>query len=122
MPCPNYRRERTISKAFGVTPEENHRIKLLADAAGITQQEYIMMAIERKDYVIVPNSRTYKMLRNEMHEVYQELCRLRDASDMDKFLKYRIDLLAEFFVGLEGKECSPIEEEEDSIIEEMGRS
>ena len=121
MPCPNYRRERTISKAFRVTPEENHRIKLLADAAGITQQEYIMMAIERKDYVIVPNSRTYKMLRNEMHEVYQELCRLRDASDMDKFLKHRIDLLAEFFVGLEGKEYSPIEEE-DSIIEEMGRS
>lgn len=42
MPCPNYRRKRTISKAFRVSPEENERIELLSKAAGVTQQEYIM--------------------------------------------------------------------------------
>ena len=33
MPCPNYRRKRTISKAFRVSREENERIELLAKAA-----------------------------------------------------------------------------------------
>lgn len=35
MPCPNYRRKHTISKAFRVSPEENERIELLAKAAGV---------------------------------------------------------------------------------------
>ena len=42
MPCPNYRRKRTISKAFRVSPEENERIGLLSKAAWVTQLEYIM--------------------------------------------------------------------------------
>ena len=40
MPCPNYRRKWTISKAFRVSREESG-IELLARAAGVTQQEYI---------------------------------------------------------------------------------
>lgn len=42
MPCPSYRRKRTISKAFRVSREESERIELLAKAAGVTQQEYII--------------------------------------------------------------------------------
>ena len=45
MPCPNSHRKRTISKAFRCSPEERHRIELLARAAGVTQQEYIMAKI-----------------------------------------------------------------------------
>ena len=49
MPCPNSHRKRTISKAFRCSPEERHRIELLARAAGVTQQEYIMAKIEDKE-------------------------------------------------------------------------
>ena len=76
MPCPNYRRKRTISKAFRVSPEENERIELLAKAAGVTQQEYIMTKLEDKEFTIVPDIRTYKILRDEMRAVYQELSRV----------------------------------------------
>lgn len=71
MPCPNYRRKRTISKAFRVSREENERIELLAKAAGVTQQEYIMTKIDDKEFTVVPDPRTYKMLRDSMRQVYR---------------------------------------------------
>lgn len=90
MPCPNYRRKRTISKAFRVSPEENERIELLAKAAGVTQQQYIMTKLENKEFTIVPDIRTYKMLRDEMRLIYRELCRIREGSDIDKGLEAKI--------------------------------
>lgn len=79
MPCPNSHRKRTISKAFRCSPEERHRIELLAKAAGVTQQEYIMAKIEDKEFTIVPDIRTFKMLRDEMRAVAGELSRLRNT-------------------------------------------
>ena len=116
MPCPNYRRKRTISKAFRVSPEENERIELLAKAAGVTQQQYIMTKLENKEFTIIPDIRTYKMLRDEMRAVYQELSRIRDCSEMDERLTAKVDLLAELFTGLAGKASeSPIKQEDDLI-------
>lgn len=69
MLCPNYRRKWTISKAFRVSREESERIELLAKAAGVTQQEYIMAKIEDKEFTVVPDIRTYKMLRDTMRQV-----------------------------------------------------
>lgn len=84
MPCPNCRRKQTISKAFRVSREESERIELLAKAAGVTQQEYIKAKIEGKEFTVVPDIRTYKMLHDTMRQVYQDLCRLRDCSTMDE--------------------------------------
>lgn len=116
MPCPNYRRKRTISKAFRVSPEENERIELLSKAAGVTQQEYIMSKLEDKEFTIVPDIRTYKILRDEMRAVYQELCRIRNGSDIDKRLEAKIELLAELFAGLDDtKTDSPLQQADDLI-------
>lgn len=121
MPCPNYRRKRTISKAFRVSPEENERIELLAKAAGVTQQEYIMTKIEDKEFTVVPDLRTYKMLRDSMRQVYQELCRLRDCSVMDERLIAKIELLADLFVGIAGDGSHSQLEAEDALISNMER-
>lgn len=121
MPCPNYRRKRTISKAFRVSPEENERIELLSKAAGVTQQEYIMTKLEDKEFTIVPNIRTYKMLRDEMRAVYQELSRLRECSEMDEVLVAKVDLLAELFIGVAGKTRKSPLEQEDDLIDAMER-
>lgn len=68
------------------------------------------------EFIILPDIRTYKMIRNEMRAVYQELCRLRDCSEMDDLLIYQIELLTKFFVGLAGEGYeSPLEEEDDAI-------
>ena len=116
MPCPNYRRKRTISKAFRVSPEENERIGLLSKAAGVTQQEYIMTKLENKEFTIVPDIRTYKMLRDEMRAVYQELCRIRTGSDVPECLEAKIELLTELFAGLDDtKTDSPLQQADDLI-------
>ena len=120
MPCPNYRRKRTISKAFRVSPEENERIELLSKAAGVTQQEYIMTKLEDKEFTIVPDIRTYKMLRDEMRAVYQELSRLRDCSEMDELLAARVRLLSALFTGLKGKAACQMDKE-DAVIAELNR-
>lgn len=121
MPCPNYRRKRTISKAFRVSPEENERIELLSKAAGVTQQEYIMTKLENKEFTIVPDIRTYKMLRDEMRAVYQELSRLRECSEMDRALAAKVELLAELFIGIADETRESPLEQEDSLIDAMER-
>lgn len=121
MPCPNYRRKRTISKAFRVSREENERIELLAKAAGVTQQEYIMTKIEDREFTVVPDLRTYKMLKDSMRQVYQELCRLRDCSTLDERLIAKIELLSEFFVDIAGDAPRSQLEAEDLIIADMER-
>lgn len=121
MPCPNYRRKRTISKAFRVSREENERIELLAKVAGVTQQEYIMTKIEDREFTVVPDLRTYKMLRDSMHQVYQELCRLRNCSAMDERLIAKIELLSDFFVGIAGDSSRSQLEAEDALISDMER-
>jgi hypothetical protein len=121
MPCPNYRRERTISKAFRVTPEESDRIALLAKCAGVPQQKYIMTKIEDKEFTIVPDIRTYKVLRDEMHAVYRELSRLRDCSDMDERLIAKVELLSDLFLGIAGDNPESELEKEDGMIAGMER-
>lgn len=121
MPCPNYRRKRTISKAFRVSREENERIELLAKAAGVNQQEYIMTKVEDREFTVVPDLRTYKMLRDSMHQVYQELCRLRDCSVMDERLVAKIELLTDLFVGIAGDGPRSQLEAEDALISDMER-
>ena len=121
MPCPNYHRKRTISKAFRVSREESERIELLARAAGVTQQEYSMAKIEDREFTVVPDIRTYKMLRESMRQVYQELCRLRDCSAMDKRLIAKIELLSDLFVGIAGDVERGELEKEDSLIADMQR-
>lgn len=121
MPCPNYRRKRTISKAFRVSREESERIELLARAAGVTQQEYIMAKIEDREFTVVPDIRTYKMLRESMRQVYQELCRLRDCSAMDERLIAKIELLRDLFVGIADDVERGELEKEESLIADMQR-
>lgn len=121
MPCPNYRRKRTISKAFRMSREKSERIELLAKAAGVTQQECIMAKIEDKEFTVVPDIRTYKMLRDTMRQVYQELCRLRDCSAMDARLIAKVELLSDLFVGISEDAPRGELEKEDELITDMER-
>ena len=121
MPCPNSHRKRTISKAFRVSHEERERIELLAKAAGVPQQEYIMSKLEDKEFTVVPDIRTYKMLRDEMRLVYQELCRLRDGSSLDERIIAKIEILSDLFAGIAGEDYKSQIDQEDSLIEDMGR-
>lgn len=80
-----------------------------------------MAKIEDKEFIVVPDIRTYKMLRDLMCQIYQELCRLRDCSTMDERLIAKIELVSNLFVGIAGDLARGEFEKEDNLIAEMKR-
>lgn len=80
-----------------------------------------MAKIEDKEFTVVPDIRTYKMLCDAMRQVYQELCRLRDCSTMDERLIAKIELLSDLFVDIAGDASCGEPEKEDNLIAEMER-
>lgn len=77
-----------------------------------------MAKIEDKEFVVAPDIRTYKMLRESMRQIYQELCRLRDCSAMDERLIAKIELVNDLFIGIAGDlACGELEKEDDLIVE-----
>ena len=121
MPCPNSARKRTISIAIRVSPEESDRIKLLCAATGKTQREVLECAASNVSFVVEPDVRTFKALKDRMAMVYSELARLRDAGGMDERLVERVALLSDMFVGLAPGDALPQIEAEDDVIGAMGR-
>lgn len=80
-----------------------------------------MAKIEDKEFTVVPDIRTYKMLRDTMCQVYLELCRLCDCSTMDERLIAKIELLNDLFVDIAGDASRGELEKEDNLIAEMER-
>jgi hypothetical protein len=80
-----------------------------------------LMQVEDREFTVVPDLRTYKMLRDSMHQVYQELCRLRDCSVMDERLIAKIELLSEFFIDIADDAPRSQLEAEDLMIADMER-
>lgn len=83
--------------AFRVSSEENELVNLLAAAAHMTKQDYIMSKPTDTAIVVHPNNRTSKALKDAMTKVYVELSRIRRAEDMSESLVQRIKLLADIF-------------------------
>lgn len=80
-----------------------------------------MAKLEDREFTVVPDVRTYKMLRDEMQAAYQELCRLRACSEMDEALAAKVDLLAELFIGIAGADATSPLEQEDGMVDAMER-
>lgn len=97
-----------------------YRTEPLAKAAGVAWQKYIMAKPEDKGFTVVPGIRAYKMLRDKMRPVYQELRKLRDRSQMDEQLVSKVELLADLFIGMTVGAPSVLEIE-DAMIDEMKR-
>lgn len=121
MPCPNSARKRTISIAIRVSPEESDRIKLLCAATGKTQRELLECAAGNVRFVVEPDMRTFKVLKDHMAKVYSELTRLRDAGGMDERLVERIALLSDLFVGMAPEGAVAQIEAEDGMIDALNR-
>ena len=100
MPCANDRRKRHLVVAFRATPKENELVSLLAKAANMTKQEYIMAKLTDTQIVVHPSLCTFKALKDEMVKVYAELERIRRAGGMSDDLVQRVELLADIFRDL----------------------
>ena len=100
----NKGRWRSRAVSFRVSEEEAKHINDYVALSGLTKQEYIVRRLQCQDVVVQGNPRVYKALRNQMADIYEELKRLEQGSEVNDELLYIIQLIAEIMNGLKG-EC-----------------
>lgn len=93
-------RWRSLAVAFRMSPEENADLNVRVKLSGLTKQEYFIRRISERDIVVQGNPRVYKMLRNQMVEILEELKRLENAGNADDEFLLILRLVAETVNGL----------------------
>lgn len=87
----NSRRVKNKTVVFRVTEEELKLITSMADISGMLRQDYLLKRALKQSIAVYPNSRMYKMLKNKMSEILEELQRIEAGEDIDGEL---IDLIS----------------------------
>ena len=98
-------RSKTI--AFRVSPEEDDVINLLVAASGMTKQDYITSRLECRDIVVNPNLRIYKLLKEQIKDLYVELRRMRSVEEMDERVIEMLQTLTQAFIDMGEEELKP---------------
>lgn len=96
-------RWRNKTVAFRVSPEEGKLLDECVMLSGLTKQDYVTRRLLCRDVVVYGNSRVYKALRNQMAEIYGELQRIEQCSEISDEFLYALQLVAETMNGLKGE-------------------
>lgn len=75
-------RHRKTTVSFRVSPEEAEVLNRMVAASGLMKQDYITSCLLEHEVTVIPSSRAYKGLYDEMWRVYRELRRIRKAGDL----------------------------------------
>lgn len=91
-------RNRTV--AFRVSEEEAKLLDDCVGLSGLTKQDYIIRRLLHREVVVQGNTRVYKALRNQMADIYTELQRITQESEISDEFQYTLQLVAETLNGL----------------------
>lgn len=117
MPCPNDRRERSVTVGFRMTPEQKRWLDRVAEESGMSKQDLIMARLRDEAIAVVPNVRVYRALRGHMVELLRELRRIGAGGTVDERLHEEIERLTREFVDLRGEtEASTVNTERLDIL------
>lgn len=100
----NKNRWRSKTVAFRMSPEEAEQLDILAKLSGLAKQDYLIHRVLQQDVIVTGNPRVYKMLRDQLAAVLDELKRLESVSEEQDELFDIILYIAEIINGLKG-EC-----------------
>lgn len=114
-------RWRCVTVAFRVSPEEAALINAQVEMSGLSKQEFIMERLLNKEITVIPSSRVYRALRDQMTNVYRELRRIRDGSRISPELEDVVELLANEYSALGDVSPSSDVEAEDKTIQTLSR-
>lgn len=90
-------RWRNITIGFRASEEENRLIDEAVALSGLTKQEFIITKLQNRDVVVVGNPRVFKALKVKMEEIYEELTRITEASEISDQLIETINLVSSIF-------------------------
>ena len=92
-----HNRWRSLTIAFRVSPGENEQINRMVKLSGLSKQDYLTANMLQHQFIVFPNPRVQKALRDYFVRVVDELKRLEDASSIsDEYidvLKFAMQIL-----------------------------
>lgn len=94
-------RGKTVS--FRCSDEENAALDVAVGLSGLTKQDYIISRVLKRDIVVMPSSRIYKALKDQLAAVLAELKRI-NTDIVDEELLKTINLIAVTLNGIKGGE------------------
>ena len=99
-------RWRNVIISFRMSPQERDDLNVRVKLSGLTKQDYIIKRLSERDVIVLPNTRVYKALRNQMREILAELTRINTIADIDSDFLDIIQIMMQTYNGLAEKEKS----------------
>lgn len=95
-------RWRSKTVAFRMSPEEALQLDNYAKLSGLSKQDYLINRVLQIDIIVNGNPRTYKMLRNQLFDVLEQLKRLESVSIEQSELLELISYITTILDGFSG--------------------
>ena len=96
----DHNRWRNITVGFRVSPEENEQINNAVALSGLPKQEYCYRRCLNREIVVQGNPRVYKVLRNQLAAVLDELKRIEAGGELRDELLQNIELITRTLYGM----------------------
>lgn len=78
----SHNRWRSLTIAFRISPEDNEMLNRYVAVSGLTKQDYITQKVLNHQINVTGNPRVYIGLKEQLTLVYNELSRLKSASEV----------------------------------------
>lgn len=96
-------RWRNVIVSFRMSPEERDDLNARVKLSGLTKQDYVIKRLLERDITVIPSSRLYKAMREQMAEILSELKRIENGANVDDDLLAVIETVAKTYNGLQEK-------------------
>lgn len=110
-------RLRSKTVAFRMSPEEADLLQRMADASGMTKQDYLIERVLCREVTVIPNKRMQRYMEEGMLFVYKELRRLEGGGVIPEELAELACMLGDIFAELGHEiDAEPQQSEADMIM------
>lgn len=96
-------RWRNVIVSFRMSPEERDDLNVRVMLSGLTKQDYVIKRLLEREVTVIPSSRLYKAMREQMTEILSELKRIGNGKNVDGDLLAVIETVAKTYNGLQEK-------------------
>ena len=96
-------RWRNVIVSFRMSPEERDDLNARVKLSGLTKQDYVIKRLLEREVIVIPSSRLYKAMREQMTEILSELKRIENGKSVEGDLLAVIETVAKTYNGLQEK-------------------
>ena len=86
-----------------MSPEERNDLNVRVKLSGLTKQDYVIKRLLEREVIVIPSSRLYKAMREQMTEILSELKRIENGKSVDSDLLAVIETVAKTYNSLQEK-------------------